>query len=349
MVVLRLVTALVAFLAVVPQSFSVAAPPPAPSTIVDREEAQLARYGRFVGRLLDDLTFDRLKIGEVTVFLDTELERVLPLEAVQRKEFYRTTGERYREYGDRISDAAAVVSEVAIDCREEDPRCGKPLEQTFLKLRDRNVALEASLKEVERKAEKEADRIIRIIERRIALQDVLRDLHERLEFLEMRPRDSERRDDERARARLKKEIELRRLDLLSLPEASEDLYRHFRVAVESVQGEIEWLEMKRDEYEALGAAAVILTGTSVNSKEEVSALRTLAGFYERGGGRLQRKIDQLERKQSDLSPAGTLRELDRSREMGDAWESLRQRYREQMIRYRQRGADYAADAVEAAR
>lgn len=310
---------------------------------VERQERAAGRQERFVGRVVDDLTYDRKQVaGEVHHF-DRELERVLPLESPERKDFYRRVGDRYREYGERVGEAAAHVGEISVACRERETGCARPLGQALTKLRERNAALEVRLQEVERTAEKEADRIIRIIERRAAVREVLRDLQERLDALELRHREGERRDDERERKRLRKEIELRQLDLLSLPEASEDLLRHYRVAAERLRGEMEWLEVKREEYEALAEAAGALGGAGRNLKEEAAALRTLTTFYEHAALRLQRKVDSLDRKESDLSPAGTLRELDRSRELSEAYDSLRERYGDQINRYRQRAGDYAAE------
>jgi hypothetical protein len=133
-------------------------------------------------------------------------------------------------------------------------------------------------------------------------------------------------------------------ELVFLPLVDEDLLKHYAVLVERGEAELDWLALKRDEYEALrdAAAAVGLTPRRDAPVME-AAYRRLIRLAESGIKRLSRKSDELARKRSRGMPAGSLKEVERSRELADFYERLQGRYHDETRRLRLLIGAYEAD------
>lgn len=69
-------------------------------------------------------------------------------------------------------------------------------------------------------------------------------------------------------------------------------------------------------------------------------------MYERQVTRINRKLDELDRKMSRVSPAGTLREMDRSRELSDFYDGLRIRYNDRISRLNIQIGAYEAESAD---
>ncbi|KAF0215770.1 MAG: hypothetical protein FD174_4016 [Geobacteraceae bacterium] len=68
--------------------------------------------------------------------------------------------------------------------------------------------------------------------------------------------------------------------------------------------------------------------------------------FESDINRLSRRMDELDRKRSRVTPAGSLKEVERSRELADFYERLQGRYSNEAGRLRVEIGAYEAELAE---
>jgi hypothetical protein len=214
---------------------------------------------------------------------------------------------------------------------------------------EKQLELEGQLEKRIKRYDAEEKRLAGIIDRRRLLQERFNDLEYRLARIEERIRDfqgpaAERRDSERKAKKLRTDIRVVQNELVFLPLVDEDLLKHYAVLVERGEAELDWLALKRDEYGALRDAATVVGLTPRRDAPVMeAAYRRLIRLAESGIKRLSRKSDELARKRSRGMPAGSLKEVERSRELADFYERLQGRYHDETRRLRLLIGAYEAD------
>ncbi len=135
--------------------------------------------------------------------------------------------------------------------------------------------------------------------------------------------EKERREEEH----LRRKIQQLQTELATLPNIETDLLLHYAVLAEQGGWEGEWLNLKVEEYLALFEAAALLPGGAArNTGPLVKAYQRVIRTYQGEISRLAKMNDQLDRKRSRVNPTGTLGELERSRDLTDLYDRVRQRY-----------------------
>lgn len=304
------------------------------------EERSRESEKRFIIRTLDDLKGSLSLAEEEIKELGKEIDAITPLESFQREKDFTNLLDWYHDYDDwltrEIGDFEDDLALLSAGPAQGDGRW-KRRYNDMLKKQD---ALAGELEKKVKRFDAEEKRLAGIIERRRELRERFGDLEDRLARIEERlgelPASTpERRDSERKAEKFRAEIRVVQNELLSLPLVDEDLLKHYAVLVERGRGEIDWLSLKRDEYEAIRDLAAV-TGRA--SRRNVAAIeaayRQALRVFESEINRLSRKMDELDRKRSRVTPAGSLKELARSRELVDFYERLQGRYDKESRRLR---------------
>ncbi|GFO69523.1 hypothetical protein GMLC_31020 [Geomonas limicola] len=166
------------------------------------------------------------------------------------------------------------------------------------------------------------------VERQRVLQAEIFDLRSRLGWLRSRDNDPGRpREERRNEARLERKIGSLQSELATLPNVDPEVLQYYTVLVEQGRWQGEWLALKVEEYRALRALAESVPYGEPRDLEELGqAYRRLSRTYQGEISRLNRRIDELDRKREAVNPSGTPGELDRARNLIDLYERLHQRY-----------------------
>lgn len=292
------------------------------------------REKRFLQRVLDDLRNTRKLAEEDIGELERQTDAITILESPRREEdFQNLLGWYYRyldwllEQEDEIDGELARLSAGSVSFGEF--RAGR-----YGAMAKRTEELAEELNEKVRGYDAEGKRLAGILDRRRLLRAQFSELEEQLALIDKRHAETRRplSDEEMMVAkRLRLEVRVVQTELFSLPDIDEDILKHYAVMIERGRWEGDRLALKADEYEALGEVAALLPRAASRDAEIITeAYRRLIRTYERGIGRLGRMMDELDRKSSRVSPAGTLREMDRSRELADFYQRLRERYDERI-------------------
>lgn len=292
--------------------------------------AAVEREKRFLQRVLDDLRGSRRLAEEDIGELERQRDAITLLESPRREEDFQDLLDWYYRYldwlmeqEDEIDGELARLSAGPVSF--EEFRAGR-----YGAMAKRTEELAEELREKVRGYGTEEKRLAGILDRRRLLQAQFTDLEEQLALIEKRPVETRRPlsdEDRMAVKRLRLEVRVVQTELLSLPAIDEDILKHYAVMIERGRWEGDWLALKAEEYEALQEVALLLPRAAPRDANAIAeAYRRLIRTYERGVGRLGRMIDELDRKRSRVSPAGTLREMDRSRELADLYQRLRDRY-----------------------
>jgi len=174
----------------------------------------------------------------------------------------------------------------------------------------------------------EEKKLAAIIDRRRQLQAQMNDL----ESHRLRLRDAEQgrplsEKERREEEHLRRKIQQLQTELATLPNIETDLLLHYAVLAEQGGWECEGLNLKVEECLALFEAAALLPGGATrNSGPLVKAYQRVIRTYQGEISRLAKMNDQLDRKRSRVNPTGTLGELERSRDLTDLYDRVRQRY-----------------------
>jgi hypothetical protein len=307
------------------------------------------RVRHFIGRTLDDLNGSLSLADDEIQQLEKETDAIAFLESPRREKDFTDLLGWYHDYTDWLrGEIGDLEDELALFSADPGQEWGH-WHGRYEAMIEKQLELEGQLEKRIKRYDAEEKRLAGIIDRRRLLQERFNDLEYRLARIEERIRDfqgpaAERRDSERKAKKLRTDIRVVQNELVFLPLVDEDLLKHYAVLVERGEAELDWLALKRDEYEALrdAAAAVGLTPRRDAPVME-AAYRRLIRLAESGIKRLSRKSDELARKRSRGMPAGSLKEVERSRELADFYERLQGRYHDETRRLRLLIGAYEAD------
>lgn len=292
----------------------------------DAKRVEVARERRFTERVLDDLAASRKVAEEEIGELERQRAAIALLESSQREADLSDLLDWYYRYYDWLtSEEEAAESDLArLSAPGALPGMG---EMRYRSMADKVMGLSQQLNEKVKGYLAERDRLASIIDRRRLLQEQFRELEAQLERLargesgeSRRPPKRGKRDEKQLRA----DIRVVQTELISLPDIDEDILKHFTVLIEQGQWEGEWLAQSVGEYDALHEVDSLLPDGDRGSLAK--AYGRLIRTYTRGIGRLSRMGNELDRKSSRLSPAGTIRGLDRGRELSELYDRLRHRF-----------------------
>ena len=168
-----------------------------------------------------------------------------------------------------------------------------------------------------------------IINRQRLLQAEIADLGGRVARLRSgesdpaRPSEKERREE----AHLTRKIRTVQSELATLPNVDPEVLGYYAVLGEQGRWQGEWLAFKIGEYKTFGELAELTPHDAPGDLDALAqAYQRLNRSCRREAGLLARKIDELDRKRTRVTPTGTPGELDRARNLKDLYERLRQRY-----------------------
>jgi hypothetical protein len=194
----------------------------------------------------------------------------------------------------------------------------------------------------------EGNRLAKVIDRRRLLQAKLGDMEERLKQIELRLADKpggtgrETKDADRLRI----DIRMTQSELLNLSQVDEDILQHYLNLSERASGEADWMQAKSDEYALLSDIAIVVSGSDKRSRTLESAMGQVRRVYEREIERMKRKIVTLERKRSNVAPAGTLREVERSADLNALYAEQKRRYEDYISRLKIQISAWEAELSE---
>ncbi len=288
------------------------------------------REKRSIIRMIEELRASLLSADEELKETGKELEAITLLESPQREKDFISFRAWYYSYTDWLSDEIWNLEEyleLLSTGSGQGGRAGKAGYDRMLKTQD-DLAL--TLEKLVKHCKGEQKRLARILDRQKKLRERYFDLENRRTRIEKRTVERStlpQVDYERQAERLMTEMRIVQNELLALSPVDEDILKHYAVLAERGLGEIEWLSLKRSKYEILRDLAAV-NGQSVRQSSEtmIAAYRKAIHMLEGETGKVSRKTEDLDRKRSRMQPAGSLKEVERSREIGDYYERLHDRY-----------------------
>ncbi len=318
-----------------------------------RTEPLEERGRRFSQRALDDLRDSLIAAQEETTELEREVDRIALLESPKRETDLRDLLTIYADYAgwlaDELDDIQAYMSAEA----EGLPGQGVDWSSRYGGFITRHREYARRIDMLVKSYDAELRRLTKIIERRRFLRDRSMDLERRLTDVEsspgrQKPSSAARTEKEKRARQLREELRIAQTELLSLDDIDKNLPKHFVVMIHRGKAWLEWNAIKTDEYAMLREASqAIKTDTARNASAWVLACRQVIRGYEREKERLGRGIDRLDRMRERVSPAGTLREIDRSRELLDFFDQEKGRYRRELERVGVQTSAWEAELSEA--
>jgi hypothetical protein len=307
------------------------------------------RLKRFLQRTIDDLKESHALAEEDISELDKQIDAITPLESSQREADFQSLLDWYYGYlgwlKEQIEEFDDDLTQLSSFMLSDNEEWGTRFEEII----NMQKGLNRDLQDKVKRFSAEEKRLAGILERRRLLQSHFNDLQDRLVRIEKKA-DRERplSEKEKNKAdRIRVDVNVVQTELLSLPQVDEDLLKHYAVMIERGKWENEWLALKIGEYETLRDVAALLSRyPSRSSAEFEAAYRRVTRMYEGEISRLNRKVNELDRQQSRVTPAGSLREMDRSRELADFYDRLRIRYNDRISRIKIQIGAYEAESAE---
>jgi hypothetical protein len=300
-----------------------------------REQAQ-----RLAWRLAEEVRFSIEVAERERDIVDRKLDAVLPLDAPQRGDDLRQLVAWYDDYLRRLNDLGTEVEreygrlaaggEVR---RELLKSCGQQLVQEH---RELSKALQASVQLFRR----EEARLRQLIARRQTIDHRHAQLVDQLQGVENRLRDPQRaasrQDDLREASQLRDLISAVRQEMLVTPVVREDALAHYEGIIIQAEAEQEWLAMKQREFSSLEALLDLPEGEGRKFMARLERrFRQLILVLENEVADLNRKIDLLDAQRAAVVPFGTLRELDKARELWNSYIEQKRKFEDQIKRSKQ--------------
>ncbi|HEY3307079.1 MAG TPA: hypothetical protein VGJ93_01370 [Desulfuromonadaceae bacterium] len=315
-----------------------------------KERRIVEREKRLLLRILDDLKTLIAVVEQETAELQREKDSIALLESPVRGNDIDDFINLYYAYSDWLKEKQAEFeSDLALVSSSRSP-----IQENWSKrMAEMSVKFKRFDKELEKKAghfDSEEKRLANIIDRRRLLQDTTANMEERLARIEKKQteRSVTKEREEGDANQLRNRIRIVQSELLSLPLIDEDILKHYKNLSERALGEGDWLLAKSNEYAAIRDITAIITGAeSSPSKTAVEAAQVrVRQMYEREINRMQRRIDTIERKRSQVSPAGSLREVERSADLNRFYTDQKMRIQDYINRLRIQFDSWLAELSE---
>ncbi len=313
-------------------------------------EKRVERVRRFLQRTIDDLNDTQKLASEDIDELEKQVDAITLLESSQREADFQGLLDWYNSYLDWLREQSAEfeadLARLSAARLQESQQMG----ERFGEIVNVQKNMEKDMGDRVARFTAEEKRLAGILERRRLLQAEFNDLSERLARIERKAADQNKPLSEKEKAtaeRLRADVTVVQTEFLSLPQVDEDLLKHYAVMTERARWASEWLGLKIDECQALRDVAGLLPRDAVRFATDIqAAYERTKRMYERQISRINRKTEELDRKRSRVSPAGTLREMDRSRELSDLYDRLRIRYNDRISRLKIQIGAYEAESAD---
>ena len=316
---------------------------------VDKEQ-RVERVKRFFQRTVEDLNVSQKLTEKDIDELEKQIDAIPLLEPMQREADLLSLLDSFYSHLDWIKDRIEEFEEDLGELSLETIPGSEFLEHTLEEMAAMLKEQERVLQDKVSRFREEEKRLAGILERRRLLQSQFNDLQAQLARMEQELADREHKPAEKDKARAERiriDLGVVQTELLSLPQVDEDILKHYAVMMERGGLEAEWLALRVSEYLMLREVVPLIPlETPLFATEMEGAFQRAVRGYEKEINVLNRKIDELERRRSRVTPAGTLREMDRSRELADLYERAQIRYNDMINRIRIRIGAWQAESAE---
>lgn len=313
-----------------------------------RQDMLRERQKRLVLRSIDDLRWLMTLADTTEADLDREIDAITPLEPSVRGRDLRNLLDVVIRYGDWLEEMQAQFDDELALLSSGQPPLDEGWTQRYDAAAESFSAFDRQFSDMAARFDEEGRRLAKIIDRRRLLQDTLADLERQLAGQQRKPdgrgdkgRGSSEQESLRTRVRVVQD------ELLVLPLLDEVILKHYGNVGERARAEADWMLAKSEEYRALAdiTRVIMAPGQGDNRVLEASLAR-LRRLYERVIARMGKRVDALDRKIAQLTPAGSLHDLQRSSERGELYREQRQRYDDYIGRLKVQAGALEADLSE---
>lgn len=291
------------------------------------QERRLNQELRFVDRVIALLTLSASQATAQVIALDRQLDAVTPLEPTERGRDLRDLREWYRTFQEWLGMTRGTLEgERARLLEERRTKAGwsRALGQPLKRL----TGLGQNLGQRAERYAATQEKLARLFDRRRSYEERLRTIEEQLAVISEQLAEGKERNPEvkRKTQRLRREQRTLQTELLSLPDITDDILKHYTVLIERARLEDDLLAIQAELLASLLEVAP-LTGRAagIAATDIRSGYRQAITTVESLGNRLGRLQEELEQRQENVSPAGTLRQMDRSADLDDFYDGARSR------------------------
>ncbi len=316
------------------------------------DKRRIERQKRVVLQTVDGLKMTYAQAEADIVELARETNGITPLEPAVRERDLLGIMDWYYDYADWLSGEIGEF-----DADYEDLYAGRMLagaewqDRIGMLVQKRKEFLQELIEQT-KGYEAEQKRLAVILERRRELEGRFNELvfllarnEEKLKGLERTSPD--RAEHEQKGESLRGEVTIVQQEILSLPTIDKEILKHYAVLIERGRGASDMLSITIAEDEALWEIAGV---TELLPARQAGAMRAAyeraIRRYETEISRVARKIDEFDRRRSQVNPAGSLRELDRSAELAEYYLFMKQRYQGELQRLKTLVSDYRYELSE---
>ncbi len=305
----------------------------------DEAERRIEREKRFLFRAVEDLDKSLSYITDVIKGLDRQVDSMQLLESRRREEDLRAFRDWYYSYASRLSEYRAQFEADITDVfsgeggpkgwTERYAAMGKGYGQLAEDLQNNVSRLDKDKSEVEKKLADMRSRINYLND----LLDGDKDYRERDKDRD-RNKDQHARDDQRRtdhdrpdkavdeKDRERWTLEIARL--VSEIQGFENLLRHLDVLIELGKYELNWVDRKAGDCDALNEVARAIERSGRASRDGL--YDRVIRNYESDIAFFRRKIDDIDRKRARITRTGTLLTLDRLDDLSEYYNKMKRRY-----------------------
>lgn len=297
---------------------------------ISGRDIQGEREKRLLLQTIDDLGALLSITSREMAELERETDSVALLELSVRKTDLRDLMDWYADFSDWLKENQALFDDDLAWLAADRGNTVGNWPQRYAGMAAGFKGFEKRLRPYIKRYDQEGKRLAQIIDRRRLLQGNAAELSERLARIEKRlaERPGEKGWEEREAAVLRSQISVVQSELMSLPLVNEDILRHYMNLGERARGDGEWLLVKAEEYDLQWDIGNLIASDGVGNDAVEAALGRVRRVYERQIDRLLQRIEVIDRKRSRVTPAGTIREVERSADLDRLYFDQKQRYQE---------------------
>lgn len=309
---------------------------------------RLEQEKRLALRSLEDLRFLLSLVETERRELSREIDAIALLELPDREADLRQIVELFDSYGDWLKENEAEFDNDLATLSTGNAALNGQWPGRYAAMATEFRKFASQLTAMAQGFDAESKRVAALIDRRRLLQGKISALEEQISNIARNPaergRDSRGNNDAN---RLRVRLRAVQNEFSTIPRVKEDILKHYFCVEEQARAEAVWMAAKSDEYEFLGNVTATITGPSTRKRPAVeAAISRLRRVNEQMTNRMKKRIDAIDRKQSMVSPAGTLQELQRSSELHNLYLNQKQRYEQYINRLKAQAGALEADLSE---
>lgn len=307
----------------------------------DSVKKTIDRETRFLNRAIDDVNQLILYISEDIKGLEKQIDAIALFEPQQRENDLREILELYRNYDDRLKGfliefqadlAGYYTGEKGLGWMSRYEEMEKVYREVEGRLKENVRDFESSKAEIEAELRQMGIELLKL---------------EKLKQIEKKLDEKEEKQIIKAKKTEEKEnghIDFQIFALLNSIRELKDMVKHFDVLIQKGNDELDWISMKARDCAVLNKAA-----SGIRSMDIINLEHLYGGViknYESDINQLRRKIERIDIKRTNVAGVGTLKELDRSKELLEHLENFRSRYERHLNWLKVQIGSYEADLTE---